>query len=29
VRFVIADPATHYHIPLLVSPWSYTVYRGG
>ena len=29
VRFVIADPAAYYHIPLLVSPWSYTVYRGG
>jgi 5-hydroxyisourate hydrolase len=29
VRFAIGDPATHYHIPLLVSPWSYTTYRGG
>jgi 5-hydroxyisourate hydrolase len=29
VRFSIADPQAHYHIPLLVSPWSYTVYRGG
>ena len=27
VRFTIAD-AGHYHVPLLVSPWSYTVYRG-
>jgi 5-hydroxyisourate hydrolase len=29
VRFAIGDPATGYHIPLLVSPWSYTTYRGG
>jgi 5-hydroxyisourate hydrolase len=29
VRFAISDPATHYHVPLLVSPWSYTTYRGG
>lgn len=28
IRFVIADPATHYHVPLLCSPWSYTTYRG-
>lgn len=28
VRFGIADPTAHYHIPLLVSPWSYTTYRG-
>jgi len=28
VRFAIADPAAHYHVPLLVSPWSYTTYRG-
>src|SRR5262245_22003003 len=27
VRFGIADPAAHYHVPLLVSPWSYTTYR--
>jgi 5-hydroxyisourate hydrolase len=29
VRFVITDPAAHYHVPLLCSPWSYTTYRGG
>ena len=29
VRVGIADPDGHYHIPLLVSPWSYTTYRGG
>jgi 5-hydroxyisourate hydrolase len=28
VRFAIADTAAHYHVPLLVSPWSYTTYRG-
>ena len=28
VRFVITDPAAHYHVPLLCSPWSYTTYRG-
>ena len=28
VRFAIVDVSTSYHIPLLVSPWSYTTYRG-
>ncbi len=28
VRFTIADPDAHYHVPLLVSPWSYSTYRG-
>ena len=28
VRFGIADPAAHYHVPLLVSPFGYTTYRG-
>jgi hydroxyisourate hydrolase len=28
VRFGISDPSSHYHVPLLVSPWSYSVYRG-
>jgi 5-hydroxyisourate hydrolase len=28
VRFGIADPDTHYHVPLLVSPWAYSTYRG-
>ena len=23
-----ADPDAHYHVPLLVSPWSYSTYRG-
>lgn len=26
--FGVADPASHYHVPLLVSPWSYSTYRG-
>jgi 5-hydroxyisourate hydrolase len=28
VRFRIADPRAHYHVPLLVSPWAYSTYRG-
>jgi len=28
IRFAIADPKAHYHVPLLVSPWSYSTYRG-
>jgi hydroxyisourate hydrolase len=28
IRFSIADPKAHYHVPLLVSPWSYSTYRG-
>ncbi len=28
LRFGIADPSQHYHVPLLVSPWSYSTYRG-
>lgn len=28
VRFEIADPAASYHVPLLVTPWSYSTYRG-
>ena len=28
VRFGITDPAGHYHVPLLVSPWAYSTYRG-
>jgi 5-hydroxyisourate hydrolase len=26
--FGIADATGHYHVPLLVSPWSYSTYRG-
>lgn len=28
IRFAIADPYLHYHVPLLVSPWAYSTYRG-
>jgi 5-hydroxyisourate hydrolase len=28
IQFGIADPGSHYHVPLLVSPWSYSTYRG-
>lgn len=28
VRFSIAEPEGHYHVPLLVTPWSYSTYRG-
>ena len=28
IRFGIAEPDGHYHVPLLVSPWSYSTYRG-
>ena len=26
--FGVADTGAHYHVPLLVSPWSYSTYRG-
>ncbi len=28
IVFVVDDPAGRYHVPLLVSPWSYSTYRG-
>lgn len=28
VAFVVRDPAAHYHVPLLLSPYGYTTYRG-
>jgi 5-hydroxyisourate hydrolase len=28
IRFGIADPQAHYHVPLLASPWAYSTYRG-
>lgn len=28
IRFAIAEPEGHYHVPLVVSPWSYATYRG-
>ena len=29
INLGIAHPDQHYHVPLLISPWSYSVYRGG
>lgn len=29
VRIGIAAADLHYHVPLLITPWSYSVYRGG
>lgn len=26
--FGVADASAHYHVPLLVSPWAYSTYRG-
>lgn len=28
IDFGVADPAGHYHVPLLVSPFGYSTYRG-
>jgi hydroxyisourate hydrolase len=28
LRFGIDNPDDHYHVPLLVSPWSFSTYRG-
>ena len=28
ISFVVRDAAQHYHVPLLVSPFGYTTYRG-
>ncbi|GGR13682.1 hydroxyisourate hydrolase [Deinococcus ruber] len=28
LRFTVSDTSAHYHVPLLVSPWSYSTYRG-
>ena len=28
IRFGISESNEHYHVPLLVSPWSYSTYRG-
>ncbi|TCK23796.1 2-oxo-4-hydroxy-4-carboxy-5-ureidoimidazoline decarboxylase [Ancylobacter aquaticus] len=28
IRFGIAEPEGHYHVPLVVTPWSYSTYRG-
>ena len=28
IRFGVSDPAGHYHVPLLVSPYGYSTYKG-
>jgi 5-hydroxyisourate hydrolase len=28
LRFGVADAQAHYHVPLVVTPWSYSTYRG-
>ncbi len=28
IRFGVADAEQHYHVPLLVTPWSHSTYRG-
>ena len=28
IRFGMADPQAHYHVPLLLSPFGYSTYRG-
>jgi 5-hydroxyisourate hydrolase len=27
-RFTIADPAQHYHLPMKITPWGFSLYRG-
>ena len=28
IRFGVAEPQNHYHVPLLISPYGYSTYRG-
>jgi 5-hydroxyisourate hydrolase len=28
IQFAVADASAHYHVPLVVTPWSYSTYRG-
>ena len=28
IRFTIADASAGYHVPLLITPWAYSTYRG-
>jgi 2-oxo-4-hydroxy-4-carboxy-5-ureidoimidazoline decarboxylase len=28
IEFFVAEPEAHYHVPLLVTPWSFSTYRG-
>ena len=27
-RFTIADPVQHYHLPMKITPWGFSLYRG-
>ena len=29
INFVVKDPMQHYHVPLVLSPFGYSTYRGG
>jgi 5-hydroxyisourate hydrolase len=29
IRFFISDGGQHYHVPLILSPFGYSTYRGG
>jgi len=29
IRFYVADANAHYHVPLILSPFGYSTYRGG
>jgi len=28
IRFRVTDPASHHHVPLILSPFGYSTYRG-
>lgn len=28
ITFLVENPAEHFHVPLLLSPWGYSTYRG-
>lgn len=28
IRFAVAEPEAHYHVPIIATPWSYSTYRG-
>ena len=28
IRFNLADPSLHYHLPLKITPWGFSIYRG-
>jgi 5-hydroxyisourate hydrolase len=29
IRFIVSDAGAHYHVPLVLSPFGYSTYRGG